>query len=70
METSQNVNLGREWVETEDEGKSSCEKLWVVLSVLLVVPVCQNTLSEIKIHAKVPNAGFSDLRNIFRPPIR
>ena len=22
-----NVNLGRNWVETEDEGRSSCEKL-------------------------------------------
>ena len=28
------VNLGREWVETEDEGKQSCEKLRVVLAVL------------------------------------
>ena len=37
------VNLGKKWVETEDEGKSSCEKLWVVLAFLLVVAVCQNT---------------------------
>ena len=37
------VDLGRKWVETEDEGNSSCEKLRVVLAVLLVVAVCQNT---------------------------
>ena len=37
------VNLGRKWVETEDEGKSSCEKLWAVLALLLVVAVCQHT---------------------------
>ena len=37
------VNLGRKWVETEDEGTSSCEKLRLVLAVLLVVAVCQNT---------------------------
>ena len=42
------VNLGRQWVEMEDEGKSSCEKLRVVLAVLLVVAVCPNTPSEIK----------------------
>ena len=48
------VNLGRKWVETEDEEKSSCEKLGVVLAVLLVVAVCQNTPSEIQIPAKVP----------------
>ena len=41
------MNLGRKWVETEDEGKSSCEKLRVVLAVLLVVAVCQITPSEI-----------------------
>ena len=64
------VNLGRKWVETEDEGKSSCEKLGVVLAVLLVVAVCQNTPSEILIPASVPKAGFSDLRNIFKPPVR
>ena len=29
------ANLGRKWLETEDEGKSSCEKLRVVLAVLL-----------------------------------
>ena len=34
------VNLGRKWVETEGEGKSSCEKLREVLAVLLVVAVC------------------------------
>ena len=64
------VNLGRKWVETEDEGKSSCEKLRAVLAVRLVVAVCQNTPSEIQIPAKVPKTGFSDLRNIFRPPVR
>ena len=31
------VNLVRKWVETEDKGKSSCEKLRTVLAVLLVV---------------------------------
>ena len=25
LETSPKVNLGRKWLETEDEGKSSCE---------------------------------------------
>ena len=64
------VNLGRKWVETEDEGKFSCEKLRVVLAVLLVVAVCQKTPSEIQIHAKVPKTAFSDLRNIVRAPIR
>ena len=64
------VNLGRKWVETEDEGKSSCEKLRAVLAELLVVAGCQNTPSEIQIPAKVPKTGFSDLRNIFRPPVR
>ena len=43
LETSQKVNLGRQWLETEDEGKSSCEKLRAVLGVLLVVAVCPNT---------------------------
>ena len=42
------VNLGRNWVDAEDEGKSSCEKLRVVLAVLLVVAVCQNTLQKFK----------------------
>ena len=37
------VNLGRKWVETEDEGAASCEKLRVVLAVLLEVAVCLNT---------------------------
>ena len=37
----------RKWVETEDDGKSSCEKLRVVLSVLLVVAGRQKTPSEI-----------------------
>ena len=58
------VNLGRVLLQTEDEGKSSCEKLRVVLAVLLAVAVCQNTPSEIQSHAKVPKTGFSDLRNI------
>ena len=42
------VNLGREWVEAEDQGKFSCEKLRAVLAVLLVVAVCQNTLQKFK----------------------
>ena len=37
LETSQKVKLGRKWLETEDEGKSSCEKLRAVLGVLSVV---------------------------------
>ena len=49
------VNLGRKWVETEDEGKSSCEKLRVVLADLLVVAVCQNTPLEIKTSAHLQN---------------
>ena len=44
LERSKQVNLGRKWVETEDQGKSSCEKLRVVLVVLFVVAVCQDTL--------------------------
>ena len=64
------LNLGRKWVETEDEGKSSCEKVRVVLAVLLAVAVRQNTPSEIQISAKVPKTGFSDLRNISRSPVR
>ena len=43
METSQKGESRKEWVETEDGGKSSCENLWAVLAVLLVVAVCQNT---------------------------
>ena len=64
------TNLGREWVEAENKGKSSCEKLRVVLAVLLVVAVCQNTPSEIQIHAKVQKTGIPDLRNIFGPLVR
>ena len=67
METSQKVNLGRKWVETEDEGKASCEKLRVVLAVLLVVAVCQHTPLEIKINATIPNTIISDFQNIFPP---
>ena len=43
---AQKANLGRKWVETEDEGASSCEKLRVVSAVRLEVAVCQNTPSE------------------------
>ena len=43
--------LGRKRVETEDEVTFSCERLRVVLAVLLVVAVCQNTPSEIQSHA-------------------
>ena len=70
MGKAKKVNLGRKWVEAEDEGKFSCEKMWVVSAVLLVVAVCRNTPSEIQIAAKVPKTRFSDLRNIFRTPIR
>ena len=65
-----NVNLGRKWVETEGEGKSSCQKLRVALAVLLVVADCQNMPLEININAKIPNTGISDLRNIFAPIVR
>ena len=37
------ANLGRQWDEMEDEGKSSCEKLRAVSAVLVVVAVCENT---------------------------
>ena len=33
-EFNKKVNLGRKWAEVEDEEKSSCEKLRVVLAVL------------------------------------
>ena len=39
LEASKKVNLGRKWVETEDEGKFSREKLRAVLCVLWVVAV-------------------------------
>ena len=64
------VNLGGKWAETEDEGKSSCEKLRAVFAVLLVVAVCQNIALEIKINATVPKTGISNLRNIFGPLVR
>ena len=41
------VNLGRKWVETEDDRKSASEKLRAVLAVLFVVAACQNAPSEI-----------------------
>ena len=52
LETSPKVNLGRKWLEMADEGKSSCEKLWAVLDVLLVV----NTLLETNIQAEMPKS--------------
>ena len=55
METSQKGKSRREWLQTEDEGKSSCEKSRVALGVLLVVAVCQNTHLEIKIQTKYRN---------------
>ena len=70
LERSKKVNLGRKWVETEDNGKSSCEKLRAVSAVLLVVVVCQNTPLEIKINVKVPKPETSVLQNIFGPPLR
>ena len=42
-EVKQGVNLRRKWVETEDEGKSSCDNLRVVMAVLLVVAVRLNS---------------------------
>ena len=54
-------------VEMEDEGKSSCEKLRVVLAVLLVVAVCQHTPLEIEIKAKAPSIGISYFQDIFAP---
>ena len=49
-----------EWVETEGEEKSSCEKLWAVLAVLLVLAVCQNTPLGINIRANMPKTRCSD----------
>ena len=64
------ANPGRKLLETEDEGKFSCEKLRVVLAVLLVVAVCQNAPLEINIQAKMPKSRFRDLQNISGPLIR
>ena len=66
----QEVNLGRKWVETEDEGKFSHEKLRVVPGLLLVVPAHQNTPLEIKIQARLANTGIVDLQTIFAPILR
>ena len=41
------VDLGSKWVEREDEGKSSCEKLRAVSAVLLVVADCQNLTAHV-----------------------
>ena len=65
LRSKKKVNLGRKWVETEDEGKLSCEKLWVVFAVLLVVGVCQNISLKIKSHAQMPKTGISDLQIMF-----
>ena len=70
LERSKKVNPGRKWVETEDAGKSSCEQLWVVLAVLLVVAVCQNTHSKNITLAELPNTEISDLQHIVRPLVR
>ena len=67
LETSQQGESRKELLETEDEGKSSCEKLQVVLGVLLVVAACPNTLLEIKDQAKMPKARFRGLWNMFGP---
>ena len=40
LERTTKVNLGRKWVEMDDDGKFSYEKLRVVLAVCLVVAVC------------------------------
>ena len=67
------VNLGRKWVETEDEAKSSCEKLLVVVAVPLVAAVCQNTLQKFNSMQKYRKPDFrtsgiySPLRSVGRP---
>ena len=64
------VNLGRKWLQTEDEGKFSCEKLRVVLGVPLVVAVRQNAHLEMNMRTQMLKSGFGDLQNIFRPFLR
>ena len=64
LETSPKSESRKEWVETEDDGKSSCEKLRVVLGKLLVVAVCQNTHVKNTINAQVPKHVISDLPNL------
>ena len=64
------VNLGRKWVETEGEGKSSCEKLRAVLAELLVVALCQNTPSEIQIPEKYRKTDFRTSGIYSDPPFR
>ena len=63
LETLQKANLGRKWIQTEDEGKSSCEKLWVVLGVALVVAVCRNNPLELNTQAQMQKPRFWDLQN-------
>ena len=59
------MNLGRKWAETEDRGKSSCEKLRVVLAVLLVVAVCQSTPLRIIINEHAEHKKFGPPEHIW-----
>ena len=65
----QKVNLGRKWGETEDERTSSCEKLRVVLAVILVGAVCQNTLQKLKSMRKYRKPDFRTSGTYSDPPI-
>ena len=62
LETSQKGESRKEMGPDGRRAQSSCAKLRVVMAVLLVVAVCQNTLSEIKINANMIKAGITDLR--------
>ena len=53
LETSKKGKSRKEWLKTEDERKSSYEKLRVVLVAFLVVAVCQNIYLRINIQAKI-----------------
>ena len=69
------VNLGRKCVQTNYEGKSSCEKLRVVLGVLLVVAVCQIIPMKMKIMQQCRKPEFrtsriySTPRSVGRPSL-
>ena len=62
------VNLGGEWLQTEEEGTTSCEKLRAVSAVLLVVAVSKYPL-EIQIQAKMLKTEILDRtrRSVGRP---
>ena len=63
----QKVNLERKRLDTEDEGESSCEKLWGVSAVLLVVAVCQNTLQKLNLMQTYRNQNFGPPEYIRTP---